>query len=203
MARHNYELLTNVFFFFFLVTVGPLSLPFFWGSCQGIKVLLTCPEGETAKPKSLFSIWGFQKLGLWISQGKDQKDSGVRKLVPKPVNCKPVCVCVYICVYPWGSQTSQGSMQGHVWLQPVSFRILDSLQALVTLICLQTFLPSGGFHVYFSHLPFPHLPAYSPLFLLWRKDFWRPNQNTLWNTDTEKAKCSNDWQKLPFNSDSF
>ena len=113
------------------------------------------------------------------------------------------CVCVYICVYPWGSQTSQGSMQGHVWLQPVSFRILDSLQALVTLICLQTFLPSGGFHVYFSHLPFPHLPAYSPLFLLWRKDFWRPNQNTLWNTDTEKAKCSNDWQKLPFNSDSF
>ena len=90
-----------------MVTVCPLSLPFFWGSCQGIKVLLTFPDGETAKPKSLFSVWGFQKLGLWISQGKDQKDSGVRKLVPKPVNCKPVCVCT--CVYPWGSQTFQGS----------------------------------------------------------------------------------------------
>lgn len=151
--------------------------------------------------KSLFSVWGFQKLGLWISQGKDQKDSGVRKLVPKPVNCKPVCVCT--CVYPWGSQTSQGNMHGHVWLQPISFQILNSLQALVKLICLQTFLPSGGVHAYFSHPPFPHLPPYSPLFLLWWKNSWGPNQGTLWNTDTEKAKRSNDWQKLPFNSDSF
>ena len=51
--------------------------------------------------------------------------------------------------------------------------------------------------------PFPHLPPYSPVFLLWWKNSWGPNQGTLWNTDTEKAKCSNDWQKLPFNSDSF
>ena len=169
VARCNFELLTSVFFFF-LVTVCLLSIPSLWGSCQGIKVLLTCPESETAKPKSSFSIWRFQKLGLWISQGKDQKDSGVRKLVPKPVNCKLVCVCVRVCVcvcvctcmYPWGSQTSQGGKKGHVWLQPVA--------SIVKLICLQTFLPSGGFHAYFSYLPFPHFPAYSPLFLLWWKN---------------------------------
>ena len=198
VARCNFELLTSVFFFF-LVTVCLLSIPSLWGSCQGIKVLLTCPESETAKPKSSFSIWRFQKLGLWISQGKDQKDSGVRKLVPKPVNCKLVCVCVRVCVcvcvcvrvctlgvHRLPKVVRKDMCGFNQWLQLSSWSVCR----------------------HFYHLEGFMLTSHTSLFPIsllihpysccdGKTNSWGPNQGTLWNTDTEKAKCSNDWQKLP------
>lgn len=144
----------------------------FSGSCQSIRVSL---KDGMAKPKSSFSVFGFQKPGLWIAQGKVPKDLGVT-VYSKASELWTGCVCAYpgVSGFPRGYAGTWAALSKSVSNFPCPLFATRFVygQAL--------HLRSVGFLlVFFSHLPFPHFPSlFTPILVVVNKP-WVPTQGTL------------------------